>query len=32
MYVQKDRFRALNNLASELVQGNFRAKEKVKQK
>ncbi|PVD25646.1 hypothetical protein C0Q70_13305 [Pomacea canaliculata] len=29
---RKDRFRALNNLASELVQGNFRAKEKVKQK
>ncbi|KAK7507019.1 hypothetical protein BaRGS_00001870, partial [Batillaria attramentaria] len=29
---RKDRFRALNNLAKELVQGNYRAKEKVKQK
>ena len=29
---QKDRFRALNSLASELVQGNYRAKDKVKQK
>ncbi|XP_055880886.1 spectrin beta chain, non-erythrocytic 2-like isoform X3 [Biomphalaria glabrata] len=29
---RKDRFRALNNLATELVQGNYRAKDKVKQK
>ncbi|GFR60145.1 spectrin beta chain, non-erythrocytic 1 [Elysia marginata] len=29
---RKDRFRALNSLASELVQGNYRAKDKVKQK
>ncbi|KAK7105089.1 spectrin beta chain, non-erythrocytic 5-like isoform X3 [Littorina saxatilis] len=29
---RKDRFRALNQLAKELVQGNYRAKEKVKQK
>ncbi|XP_059148013.1 spectrin beta chain, non-erythrocytic 2-like isoform X3 [Physella acuta] len=27
---RKDRFRALNSLANELVQGNFRAKDKVK--
>ena len=30
--LQKDRFRALNNLAKELVEGNYRAKEKVRQK
>ncbi|CAL1542371.1 unnamed protein product [Lymnaea stagnalis] len=29
---RKDRFRALNSLANELVQGNYRAKDKVKQK
>ncbi|XP_076441755.1 spectrin beta chain, non-erythrocytic 5-like [Babylonia areolata] len=29
---RKDRFKALNSLAKELVQGNYRAKEKVKQK
>ncbi|KAL8620004.1 hypothetical protein ACOMHN_015286 [Nucella lapillus] len=29
---RKDRFKALNSLAAELVQGNYRAKEKVKQK
>jgi hypothetical protein len=32
VYLQKDRFRALNSLAKELVQGSYHAKDAVNKK